>query len=81
MATPVRHRSTSRPSSGRLRIGAKRFPLLGHVIGCGANAFFGWLAMFAAHDMPALSAQSRAELGWRPSGPGLIADLERLHVS
>jgi nucleoside-diphosphate-sugar epimerase len=45
-----------------------------------APAFFGWLAMFAGHDMPASSAQTRRKLGWKPTGPGLIADLERLHV-
>ena len=43
-----------------------------------AQAFFGWLAMFAGHDMPASSAQTRRKLGWGPTGPGLIADLERL---
>jgi nucleoside-diphosphate-sugar epimerase len=46
-----------------------------------AQAYFGWLAMFAAHDMPASSAQTREKLGWLPIGPGLIADLERLHGS
>ena len=37
---------------------------------------FGWLAAFAAQDMPASSAQTRLKLGWAPTGPGLIADLE-----
>ena len=46
-----------------------------------AQAYFGWLAMFAGHDVPASSAQTRKELGWRPTGPGLITDLEQLHVS
>ncbi len=46
-----------------------------------AQAFFGWLGMFAAHDMPASSAQTRRKLGWEPTGPGLIADLERLQLS
>jgi nucleoside-diphosphate-sugar epimerase len=46
-----------------------------------AQAFFGWLAMFAGHDVPASSAQTRRKLGWEPTGPGLIADLERLHNS
>ena len=46
-----------------------------------AKAFFGWLAMFAGHDMPASSAQTRKKLGWEPTGPGLIADLDRLQVS
>jgi len=46
-----------------------------------APAFFGWLAMFAGHDVPASSAQTRRRLGWEPTGPGLIADLEALRLS
>jgi nucleoside-diphosphate-sugar epimerase len=45
------------------------------------QAFFGWLAMFAGHDMPASSAQTRKKLGWNPTGPGLIADLDRLVIT
>jgi nucleoside-diphosphate-sugar epimerase len=41
-------------------------------------AHFGWLGMFADHDMPASSALTRERLGWQPTGPGLIADLEQL---
>ncbi|WP_297295507.1 SDR family oxidoreductase [uncultured Methylovirgula sp.] len=44
-----------------------------------APAHFGWLAMFAAHDLRASSEKTRKTLGWTPTGPGLIADLERLH--
>jgi nucleoside-diphosphate-sugar epimerase len=43
-----------------------------------APAHFGWLAMFAGFDMPASSAQTQQRLGWRPTGPGLIADLEQM---
>jgi nucleoside-diphosphate-sugar epimerase len=43
-----------------------------------AQVYFGWLAMFAGHDMPASSAQTRTKLRWQPTGPGLIADLEQL---
>ena len=43
-------------------------------------AFFGWLAMFAGLDIPASSEQTKTKLGWQPTGPGLIADLERLHL-
>jgi nucleoside-diphosphate-sugar epimerase len=46
-----------------------------------AQAHFGWLAMFAGFDMPASSAQTRQRLGWHPTGPGLIADLERMSWS
>ena len=45
-----------------------------------APAYFGWLAMFADYDLPASSAQTRKKLSWEPTGPGLIADLERLQV-
>ena len=44
-----------------------------------AAEHFGWLGGFAALDGPASSALTRERLGWRPVGPGLIADLERAH--
>jgi nucleoside-diphosphate-sugar epimerase len=43
-----------------------------------AQAHFGWLAMFVSYDMPASSAHTRQRLGWHPTGPGLIADLEQM---
>jgi len=43
-----------------------------------AQAHFGWLAMFAGFDMPASSAQTQKHLGWNPTRPGLIADLENM---
>ena len=43
-----------------------------------AAEHFGWLALFAAQDLSASSALTRARLGWQPTGPGLIADLERM---
>jgi nucleoside-diphosphate-sugar epimerase len=46
-----------------------------------AQAHFGWLAMFTGLDMPASSAWTREELGWHPTGPGLIADLQRMDYS
>jgi len=45
------------------------------------QAHFGWLAMFAGFDMPASSGQTRQRLGWHPTGPGLIADLEQMSWS
>ncbi len=42
-----------------------------------AAAHFGWLAPFAALDVPASSARTRELLGWRPQQPGLMADLDR----
>ncbi|MFZ0501502.1 MAG: SDR family oxidoreductase [Steroidobacteraceae bacterium] len=46
-----------------------------------AQAYFGWLAMFASLDLRASSAQTRKKLGWQPTGPGMIADLQQLHIS
>lgn len=43
-----------------------------------AQAHFGWLGMFAGMDLPATSAETQKRLGWRPTGPGLIADLEKM---
>jgi nucleoside-diphosphate-sugar epimerase len=43
-----------------------------------APAHFGWLAAFTNFDAPASSAQTRQQLGWNPSGPGLIADLQQM---
>jgi nucleoside-diphosphate-sugar epimerase len=43
-----------------------------------AAGHFGWLAMFAGLDLPASSAQTQERLGWRPTGPGLITDLEQM---
>lgn len=46
-----------------------------------AQAFFGWLNLFAGHDMPASSAQTRAKLGWEPMGPSLLDDLGQLAIA
>ncbi|MCT8180535.1 SDR family oxidoreductase [Variovorax sp. CY25R-8] len=46
-----------------------------------AAGFFGWLSMFAGMDLPASSAWTRETLGWQPTGPALIADLERLRTA
>lgn len=42
-----------------------------------AQNFFGWFAPFASLDLPASSAQTRKKLGWKPVGPGLLADLNQ----
>jgi nucleoside-diphosphate-sugar epimerase len=39
---------------------------------------FGWLAAFVGRDVPASSAHTREKLGWKPTGPGLISDLENM---
>lgn len=46
-----------------------------------AAEHFGWMAMFAGMDMPASSAKTRETLGWSPTGPGLIADLDAMNYS
>jgi nucleoside-diphosphate-sugar epimerase len=43
-----------------------------------AEAHFGWLALFAGNDMPASSALTQQKLNWKPTGPGLIADLDAM---
>jgi nucleoside-diphosphate-sugar epimerase len=44
-----------------------------------AAGHFGWIARFAAMDMPASSARTQSALGWQPEQPGLIADLDQGH--
>ncbi len=44
-----------------------------------AAEHFGWLARFAAMDMPASSTRTRSALGWQPEHAGLIADLDQDH--
>jgi len=39
---------------------------------------FGWLGAFAAMDLPASNTWTCERLGWRPEGPGLIADLQQM---
>jgi nucleoside-diphosphate-sugar epimerase len=46
-----------------------------------AAAHFGWLGMFVGFDMPASSALTQERLGWKPTGPGMISDLERMSYS
>ncbi len=40
------------------------------------EAHFGWLARFALLDMPSSSRLTQRKLNWKPTGPGLIADLD-----
>lgn len=44
-----------------------------------APAHFTWLAGFLGMDSPTSVAHTRQLLGWRPTGPGLIEDLEQGH--
>lgn len=43
-----------------------------------AAAHFGWFAHFAAMNVPASSDWTKAQLGWQPTGPALISDIDRL---
>ncbi|MFM0154342.1 SDR family oxidoreductase [Paraburkholderia sediminicola] len=43
-----------------------------------AAEHFGWMGMFVGMDFPASSAQTQARLGWHPTGPRLIADLNEM---
>jgi hypothetical protein len=42
-----------------------------------AGAHFGFLSAFVSADNPTSSALTQQRLGWRPEGPGLIADIEQ----
>ena len=46
-----------------------------------AAGHFGWLGMFAGMNLPASSALTRERLGWHPTGPGLITDLENMRYA
>jgi nucleoside-diphosphate-sugar epimerase len=46
-----------------------------------AGAHFGWLGRFFAMDQPASNALTRARLGWNPTHPTLIEDLEAGHYT
>jgi len=46
-----------------------------------AGAHFGWLGRFFAMDQPASSALTRERLGWNPTHPGLVEDLEAGHYT
>lgn len=44
-----------------------------------AGAHFGWIAPFFGADLPASANLTRELLGWAPTGPALIEDLEQGH--
>lgn len=43
-----------------------------------ADAHFGFLGRFVSLDLTGSSVQTQKKLGWHPTGPGVIADLEQL---
>ena len=46
-----------------------------------AAAHFGWLAAFVGRELTGSSVQTQNRLGWRPTGPTLITDLENMSYS
>ena len=44
-----------------------------------AMTHFGWMGLIWAVDVPTASAWTQAQLGWQPTGPGLLEDLEAGH--
>ena len=44
-----------------------------------AAVHFGGIGMFVGRDLMGSSVQTQQRLGWRPTGPGLIADLDRAY--
>ena len=46
-----------------------------------AQEHFGFLGFFAGRDAQASSAQTRAKLGWNPTGPDLLTDLGNMHYT
>jgi nucleoside-diphosphate-sugar epimerase len=44
-----------------------------------APGHFGNFALFAQFNVPASSARTQQRFGWRPTEPGLIADLDQGH--
>lgn len=55
--------------------------VIGHRLGLPVESrdpgHFGWFARFAGADMPASSARTRSLLGWQPTGPDLLTDLNQ----
>ena len=45
--------------------------------GDAAEAYFGWFTRFAGADLPTSSARTRAALGWAPTGPDLLTDIDQ----
>ena len=46
-----------------------------------AQEHFGFLGFFAGRDAHISSAQTRAKLGWKPTGPSLLTDLTNMRYS
>lgn len=42
-----------------------------------ASEHFGWFAMFAGTDVPSSSEWTQNQLGWQPTGPDLLTDIDQ----
>ncbi len=42
-----------------------------------AQEYFGWFTPFASANIAASSQQTREQLGWNPTNPGLLADIDQ----
>jgi hypothetical protein len=43
-----------------------------------AGEHFGWLAEFVGFHLAASGALTQERLGWHPTGPGMVSDLENM---
>jgi nucleoside-diphosphate-sugar epimerase len=43
-----------------------------------SEAYFGWMNGFVSLDLVGSSENTRKKLGWKPTGPSLIADLDKM---
>jgi hypothetical protein len=46
-----------------------------------AQEHFGFFGFFAGRDAHISSTQTRAKLGWNPTGPDLLTDLGNMHYT
>lgn len=55
--------------------------VIGHRLGLPVESrgaeHFGWFGRFAGMDMPASSQRTRSLLGWEPTGPDLLTDIDQ----
>jgi nucleoside-diphosphate-sugar epimerase len=46
-----------------------------------AREHFGFFGFFAGRDSPVSSARTREQLGWNPTGPSLLSDLDNMRYN
>jgi nucleoside-diphosphate-sugar epimerase len=46
-----------------------------------AQEHFGFFGFFAGRDSPVSSARTREQLGWNPTGPTLLTDIDNIRFS